>query len=101
MPRFDICVRGAWRLAGVTAILCAMAAAAPRRSLSAVGAVSTGTTSWSRPLPSGVHLEEPELGHDWVAVVATDIDTDGDLDIVAADDALHLYVWINDGDGHF
>ncbi|HEX4346279.1 MAG TPA: VCBS repeat-containing protein, partial [Vicinamibacterales bacterium] len=33
-------------------------------------------------------------------VVTTDLDSDGDLDVVASDGATHLFVWINDGAGH-
>jgi len=36
-----------------------------------------------------------------VAIVAADIDADGDLDVVASDSALQLHVWVNDGAGHF
>jgi hypothetical protein len=32
-----------------------------------------------------------------VAAVAVDLDADGDLDVVATDDAAHLIVWMNDG----
>jgi hypothetical protein len=35
-----------------------------------------------------------------VAMVAHDIDADGDLDVVANDGSMHLVVWINDGTGH-
>jgi hypothetical protein len=35
-----------------------------------------------------------------VAIVASDIDDDGDLDVVANDGSLDLLVWINDGTGH-
>jgi hypothetical protein len=35
-----------------------------------------------------------------VAIVASDIDDDGDLDVVANDGSLDLLVWINDGSGH-
>lgn len=35
-----------------------------------------------------------------VAMVANDIDADGDLDVIANDGSLHLVVWINDGTGH-
>ena len=43
------------------------------------------------PLEPGVRL---------VALVASDIDADGDLDLVANDGSLDLLVWINDGTGH-
>jgi hypothetical protein len=56
-------------------------------------------TFTSQSLPPGVVLDadDPAL----VAIVTTDLDTDGDLDIVATDSDLRLYVWINDGAGHF
>src|SRR5262249_44816627 len=38
---------------------------------------------------------------DLTAVVGADIDMDGDVDVVATDAQLRLYVWINDGAGHF
>jgi|SRR5581483_551803 len=34
------------------------------------------------------------------SIVVADIDRDGDADVVATDDALHLFVWLNDGTGH-
>jgi hypothetical protein len=43
------------------------------------------------PLEPGVRL---------VALVASDIDADGDLDLIASDGSLDLLVWINDGAGH-
>jgi hypothetical protein len=33
------------------------------------------------------------------SIVVADIDADGDADVVATDDALNLFVWINDGTG--
>jgi len=33
------------------------------------------------------------------SIVVADIDRDGDADVVATDEALHLFVWINDGTG--
>src|SRR5476651_534668 len=41
-----------------------------------------------------------EPGQRVVAMVASDIDADGDLDLVANDGSLELIVWINDGTGH-
>jgi hypothetical protein len=43
------------------------------------------------PLEPGLRL---------VALAASDIDDDGDLDLVASDGSLDLLVWINDGTGH-
>jgi len=53
-----------------------------------------------RPLPAalGSLVAEPVR---LVSAVVADIDADGDLDLVAADVALQLHVWINDGRGHF
>jgi hypothetical protein len=44
---------------------------------------------------------EFEPGLRLVALVASDIDADGDLDLVANDGSLDLMVWLNDGAGHF
>ena len=35
------------------------------------------------------------------AAVTTDIDADGDLDLVTTDGALTLHIWVNDGAGHY
>jgi len=51
----------------------------------------------SRPLASVPGIEEGGF----VAVIAVDIDADGDLDVVASDRTLQLHVWVNDGAGHF
>ncbi len=47
--------------------------------------------SLTPPVESGLRV---------VAMVASDIDADGDLDLVANDGSLDLIVWINDGTGH-
>lgn len=48
-----------------------------------------------------LRLESPlEPGLRVVALAASDIDDDGDLDLVASDGSLELLVWINDGAGH-
>ncbi len=48
-----------------------------------------------------LRLESPlEPGLRVVALAASDIDDDGDLDLVASDGSLDLLVWINDGAGH-
>jgi len=52
------------------------------------------------PLPAALRVALAEPDTHLVAIVAADIDADGDLDIVASDSALHLYVWVNDGAGH-
>jgi hypothetical protein len=53
--------------------------------------VETLPLSFAPPLDPGIRL---------VALVASDIDADGDLDLVASDGSLDLLVWINDGAGH-
>ena len=55
----------------------------------------------SRGLPASIATLELSAGRLLTAVVAADIDADGDLDVVASDSALELHVWVNDGTGHF
>jgi hypothetical protein len=109
MPRLSTCARIAWRL-GFVAILLFAALAARAASSDFAAASNTNDSSAAASAADaelGVHaslpadLAETELRDGLVAVVATDIDTDGDLDIVATDRALNVYVWINDGAGHF
>jgi hypothetical protein len=50
-------------------------------------------------LPASLRVAFAEPDTHLVAIVAADIDADGDLDVVASDSALHLYVWMNDA-GH-
>jgi hypothetical protein len=50
-------------------------------------------------LPAGLRVALGEPDTHLVAIVTVDIDADGDLDVVASDGALHLYVWMNDA-GH-
>ena len=55
--------------------------------------------AWN-PLPAGLRVALADADTPLVAVIAADIDDDGDLDVVASDSALQLYVWVNDGAGH-
>ena len=77
----------------------AMAMPAPigpnRQQDSFVGLVA----EWS-PLPAGLQVAIADADTHLVAVIAADIDDDGDLDVVASDSTLQLYVWVNDGAGH-
>jgi hypothetical protein len=52
-------------------------------------------------LPASIAAVELTPGRLLTAIVAADIDADGDLDVVASDSALELHVWVNDGAGHF
>lgn len=52
-------------------------------------------------LPPSIAAVEFSAGRLLTAIVAADIDADGDLDVVASDSALELHVWVNDGTGHF
>ena len=61
---------------------------------------SVGRTSSSNPLPSALRAALGEPDAQLVAIVAADIDADGDLDVVASDSTLQLHVWVNDGAGH-
>jgi hypothetical protein len=42
----------------------------------------------------------PDQGRNLVSAIAADIDADGDLDVIASDSNLDLFVWVNDGHGH-
>lgn len=52
-------------------------------------------------LPPGLTIprDDPSI-QDALRVVASDIDDDGDLDLVANDGSLEIAVWENDGAGH-
>ena len=50
-----------------------------------------------QPVPAPFQSAVPAM----VSIVTADIDGDGDLDVVASDSELQLYVWLNDGSGHF
>lgn len=66
---------------------------APSRTLT----VDTASLIGSLPRQLATQVEP---GLHLVAVVASDIDADGDLDLIASDGSLDLLVWINDGAGH-
>jgi hypothetical protein len=53
------------------------------------------------PLPTSAFSDTLPHDDDVVAAVDVDIDTDGDMDVVTVDSRLQLYIWINDGAGHF
>ena len=67
----------------------------------ALVATALPASAASRELPPEIHQALRESGRQFVAVVAADIDADGDLDVVAVDGSLHLLVWVNDGSGQF
>lgn len=52
-----------------------------------------------RDLPAGLATSLHDSTAALTSIVVTDIDRDGDADVVATDGALHLFVWINDGTG--
>src|SRR5579871_6714606 len=52
-------------------------------------------------IPTAFALPASDSGLRLTTIVTTDLDSDGDLDVVASDGAAHLFVWINDGAGHF
>ncbi len=51
-------------------------------------------------VPPALLASLPHQGRDLVLIVAADIDADGDLDVIASDANLDLFVWVNDGQGH-
>jgi hypothetical protein len=66
----------------------AAAPLAPQRPLQVTGAM------W----PAGL-IPPPGDGRPLIAVVAVDVDADGDLDVVGNDGSLNLIVWSNDSTG--
>jgi hypothetical protein len=54
------------------------------------------TIAWPPDITTASEIPTGDL----VAAVTADIDADGDLDVVATDQALNLLVWVNDGSGH-
>jgi hypothetical protein len=50
--------------------------------------------------PAGLTSVSGDATLDLVAAITADIDSDGDLDVVATDQSLNLLVWVNDGTGH-
>ncbi len=54
----------------------------------------------SHAIPMGIATSLHDSATTLTSIVVADIDRDGDADVVATDDALHLFVWINDGTGH-
>lgn len=55
-------------------------------------------------LPHGLTLAHAEAAagaaRKFFTLVAADLDSDGDVDVIASNGALDLLVWINDGTGH-
>jgi hypothetical protein len=51
-------------------------------------------------LPRQLAASVAPLPRDLVAAIAVDFDHDGDLDVIATDEALDLLVWVNDGSDH-
>jgi len=85
----------------VGALAVCACAAAPLASRPAVprGPRPTGPIARRplQPVPAPFQSAVPAM----VSIVTADIDGDGDLDVVASDSELQLYVWLNDGFGHF
>ncbi len=85
--------------------VCALAASfgAGHAAIGAAGLASSRATfdaaALVPTLPPVLSAPAVPSGPQLVAMVAKDIDADGDLDVVANDTALHLLVWINDGTG--
>ena len=53
----------------------------------------------TRALPTGFASSIDAADRPLTSIVVADIDADGDADVVATDEALNLFVWINDGTG--
>jgi hypothetical protein len=105
-------VRAIAAIATLTALLCG--SSAPRSGLSAATAkAAVAGSNIARVLgasaafhlghvPQGLTLAQAEAGaaRRFFALVTTDLDADGDDDVIASNGALDLLVWINDGSGH-
>jgi hypothetical protein len=61
--------------------------------------VAHAAAAHALPLPPPVE-SLPGNTTRFASIIAADIDADGDLDVIATDHALNLYVWVNDGAGH-
>ena len=102
MRRFVSLARRRQLLAGIGAALVGTAwlSGAGHHTSPPAGDRATATIP---ALGSSLHgLTPPPLegDHHLVALVAFDIDGDGDLDVVGSDGSLELFVWENDGAGH-
>lgn len=86
------------RVAALAAMVAGVAFARPARIVVERGVAFSGIGA-SGP-PAALEASLPDHGRDLVSIVAADIDADGDLDIIASDASLHLFVWVNDGAGH-
>ena len=94
------------RLLLLAAIVALAGAGWPRavsQSMTALPSAESPRTVEAATLVAGLplNLASPlEPGLRVVALAASDIDDDGDLDLVASDGSLDLLVWLNDGAGH-
>lgn len=64
-------------------------------------AAATPAAAAPSQLPPNINQSLRDAGRPLLAVVAADIDADGDIDLVATDGSLDLLVWVNDGTGQF
>jgi len=90
-----------WGLVTLVGALAATSAwtdmAARRRGVGSLSPVVV-LRDLAQALPAGMHAP----GSDWIRVaslVTTDLDSDGDLDVIATDGSSALVVWTNDGNG--
>jgi hypothetical protein len=90
-----------WCLVAIVGVLAAASAwtdtAARRQGASSLSQVVV-LRDLAQALPAG--MQAP--GSDWIRVaslITTDLDADGDLDVVATDGSSALVIWTNDGNG--
>lgn len=70
--------------------------------LAAVALLSTRANpaaAATHSLPPALASSIDDADRPLTSIVVADIDADGDADVVATDEALNLFVWINDGTG--
>jgi len=72
----------------------------PHRAAAPSSPVRASTHLPVTKLPRQLAASVTPLPRDLVSAVAVDFDHDGDLDVIATDEALDLLIWVNDGRDH-
>jgi hypothetical protein len=83
----------------LAAVAAACAQLGARRGARPAG-MDIGMDALRAPFSAALAASLPEHTPDLVSIVAADVDDDGDVDVVANDASLHLFIWLNDGTGH-
>ena len=89
-----------WTLIAVAALVAASAwnETAARRPVSRRLSPLVTLRDLAQALPAGMHAPESDSIR-VASLITTDLDADGDLDVIATDGSSDLVVWTNDGNG--